>query len=86
MGAQQFSVAAIYHHHAEKPTYQRWEIMTQKQETFMRAEINFALGKNGGYTPSNLGGRLISMGRQWVSEWVNETKFFTIWQLQFSEF
>ena len=38
--------------------------MTQKQETFMRAEINFALGKNGGYTPSNLGGRLISMGRQ----------------------
>ena len=29
-------------------------------------EINFALGKNGGYIPSSLGGRLISVGRQAV--------------------
>ena len=30
----------------------------------MRTEINFVLGKNGGYIPSSLGGRLISVGRQ----------------------
>ena len=40
--------------------------MTQKQEMFMQAEINSALGKNGGYMPSNLGGRSISVNRQWV--------------------
>ena len=27
-------------------------------------EINFALGENGDYIPSSLGGRLISVGRQ----------------------
>ena len=27
-------------------------------------EINFVLGKNGGYIPSSLGGRSISMGRR----------------------
>ena len=27
-------------------------------------EMNFALGKNGGYIPSSLGGRSISVGRQ----------------------
>ena len=32
----------------------------------MCLEINFTLGKNGGYIPSNLGGRLISVGRQAV--------------------
>ena len=46
-------------------------------------EINFALGKNGGYIPSSLGGRSISLGRQTVSGW---DKKFVIWQLQFSEF
>ena len=40
-------------------------------------EINFALGKNGGYIPSSLGGRSISVGRQAGSE----TKF-----LQFDNF
>ena len=30
--------------------------------------INFALGKNGGYMPNSLGGRLISVGRQAMSE------------------
>ena len=29
MGTQQFSMVAIYSHHAEKLTYQRQEIMTQ---------------------------------------------------------
>ena len=42
--------------------------MTQKQEKFMQTEINFALEKNGGYMPSSLRGRLISVGRQAVSE------------------
>ena len=30
----------------------------------MRTEINFVLGKNGGYMPSGLGGRLIVVVRQ----------------------
>ena len=30
----------------------------------MRKEINFTLGRNGGFIPSSLGGRSISMGRQ----------------------
>ena len=51
--------------------------MTRKQERFMQTEINIALGKNGGYMPSSLGSRLISVGRQSV----NETKF-----LQFDNF
>ena len=35
---------------------------------FVRTEINFALGKDEGYIPSSLGSRLISVGRQAVSE------------------
>ena len=50
--------------HAEKPSYQRREITTGKQERFVRTEINFTLGKNGGYTPSSLGGRSIVVVRQ----------------------
>ena len=34
----------------------------------MRTEINLALGKNGDYIASTLGGRLISVGRQAGSE------------------
>ena len=34
----------------------------------MRTEINFELGKNGGYVPSSLGGRSISVDRQAGSE------------------
>ena len=30
----------------------------------MQTEINFALGKNGGYIPSSLGGMSISVGGQ----------------------
>ena len=30
----------------------------------MRTEINFVLGKNGGYIPNSLGGWSISVGRQ----------------------
>ena len=40
------------------------EITKQKQERFMRTEINFALGKNGGYIPNSLGDRSISVDRQ----------------------
>ena len=56
----------LYSHHAEK--------LTQQQERFMRTKINFALGKNGGYIPSGLGGRSISVGKQALIE----TKFFAI--------
>ena len=35
-------------------------------------EINFALGKIGGYIPSSLGGRSISVGRQAMSEGVRQ--------------
>ena len=51
-------------HHAEKLTYQRREAMMREQLRFVRTEISFALGKNGGYMPSSLGSRLISTGRQ----------------------
>ena len=37
------------------------DMITRK---FMWIEINFTLGKNGGYMPISLGGRLISVGRQ----------------------
>ena len=46
--------------------------MPQKQERFVRTEINFVLGKNGGYMPSSLGGRSIVVSRQagrWVGGW-----------------
>ena len=49
----------------------------------MQTEINFALGKNGGYIPSSLGDKSISVGRQAI---VNEMEIFMIPQLQFSEF
>ena len=38
--------------------------MPQKQERFMRMEINFILGKYGGHMPSSLGGRSIVVVRQ----------------------
>ena len=42
---------------------------------FLQMEINFTLGKNGGYIPSSLGG---SVGRQAGSEWVSkwDKKFY----------
>ena len=48
----------------------------------MQTKINIVLRKNGGYIPSSLRGRSISVGRQVGSE----TKIFVIQQLQFSEF
>ena len=41
-------------------------------------EINFVLGKNGGYIPSSLGGRSISVGRQEGRQAGSETKIFVI--------
>ena len=38
--------------------------MPQKYERFVQTEINFVLGKNGGYMPSSLGGRSILVVRQ----------------------
>ena len=38
--------------------------MTQKQQRFMRTEMNIVLGNNEGHMPSSLGGRSISVGRQ----------------------
>ena len=58
--------------------------MTQYQERFVWTEINFVLGKNGGYIPSSLGGRSISVGRQQAGS--ESDKLFAIQQLQFSEF
>ena len=68
--------------HAEKADFGIGEITTREQERFVRTEIKIVLGKNGGYMPSSLGVRLISVGRQAGSE----TKIFAIRQLQFSEF
>ena len=42
--------------------------MRQKQERFVWTEINIVLGKNGGYMPSSLGSRLISVGRKAVRQ------------------
>ena len=56
--------------------------MIRKQQKFVRTVINIAPGKSGCYMPSSLGGRLMSVGKQAVSE----TKIFVIRQLQFSEF
>ena len=39
-------------------------------------EINFALGKNGGYIPSSLGSRSISVGRHAGRQAGSETKNF----------
>ena len=39
-----------------------------RQEKFVWMEIDFALGKNGGYMPSSLGSKSISLGKQAVSE------------------
>ena len=44
-------------------------------------EINFALGKNGGYIPSSLGGRSISVQRQAVRRTFLQFEF-----LRFDEF
>ena len=41
--------------------------MTREQESFVWTEINFVLEKIGGFTPSILGCRSISVGRQAVS-------------------
>ena len=49
--------------------------MPQKQERFVRMEINFILGKNGDHMPSSLGGRLIFVVRQ-ASRQTTCSKYF----------
>ena len=44
----------------------------------MDTEINFALGKNGGYILSGLGSKSISVGRQTGRQAGSETKIFAI--------
>ena len=43
---------------------QKTKVNTIKMKRFMRMEINFILGKNGGYIPSSLGGRSFIVVRQ----------------------
>ena len=62
MGAQQFSMTAIY------PSCRKVDLpgMRDNDTIIRKVHANgeiFALGKNGGYVPSSLGGRLISVGR-----------------------
>ena len=39
--------------------------MPQQEERFMQMEINFVLGKNGGYKPSGSGGKAIIVASEW---------------------
>ena len=64
MGTQQFSVAAI------DPSCRKADLSEMRDKDkitikrFVWTKIKFALGKNGGYMHSSLGGRLIGVGRQ----------------------
>ena len=81
MGTQQFSVVAIW------PSCRKTDLPeTRDKDTLMQTEISFALGKNGGYIPSSLGGRSISVGRQACRLAGSKMKVLVIRQLQFSEF
>ena len=51
-------------------------IMRQEQERFVWTEINIVLGKNGGYKPSSLGSRLISVGRKAVRQFFLRFDYF----------
>ena len=46
-------MAAIMHN-IQKAELQNTDVLPQKQERFMKMEINFVLGKNGGHEPSGL--------------------------------
>ena len=53
----------------EKADFQKTRVNATKTRKvraarFVRTEINFVLGKNGGHTPSSLGGRSIVVIRQ----------------------
>ena len=54
--------------------------MPQKYERFVQTEINFVLGKNGGYMPSSLGGGSILVVRQ-TDENLAVSKNFKLWLL-----
>ena len=54
MGAQKLSMTTVYT--MQKSRLTRDQIMKQ-HESFVWTEINYALGKNGGYMPGSLGGR-----------------------------
>ena len=67
MGTQQCPIAA------KQPSCSKANLTeTRNNDTIIRKvgvdRNNFALGKNAGYMPSSLGSRLISVGRQLVSE------------------
>ena len=66
----------------EKSDLQKTKVNTTKQERFMQTEIDFILGKNGGYMPSNLGCRSIVVVRQ-ADKNLAVCKIFKIWQLYF---
>ena len=64
MGTQQFSMTAT------QPSRRKANLPETRDNDTTRkvrvSEIDFVLGKNGGYIPSSLGGRLISVSRQAV--------------------
>ena len=53
--------AAIY---TRNSRFTEDESKRHKKQRFVRTEINFVLGKNGGYMPSSLGGRPFVVVRQ----------------------
>ena len=63
----------------EKADLQNTKVNATKIRNFVQTEINFILGKNGGYMASNLGGRSIVVVRQ-ADEYLALSK---IQQLQF---
>ena len=74
MGAQQFSMAAILPS-CRKADLPEMRYNNTKTKSFMRTEINFALGRMGAICSIvKVVGQLVRAG----SEWVSEMKIFTI--------
>ena len=59
---------------------QKMKVNATKYERFVQTEINFVLGKNGGYMPSSLGGRSILVVRQ-TDKNLAVSKNFKLWLL-----
>ena len=68
--------------YTRKVNLQKMKINATETGKFVRTEINFILGKNGGCMPSSLGGRLIVMVRQ-AGKNLAVCKIFKIQQLQY---
>ena len=69
MGTIQFSMAAVYLVITKQSRLTRDERKRhENSKGSCGRKINIALGKNEGYIPSSLGGRLISVGRQAVRQ------------------